>query len=99
MFIVQKIRNSYYIFLFYSLTLLILKFLIQEKIKEMEQEHVPKGDISLLAKEIVNLVVGNNFRGFWFKSTQHCPSTTSTTSRASLVETEQTRYFIVKRKS
>ena len=39
----------------------------------------------LSAKEIIKLIVDNKFRGFGFKPTQPC---SSTTSRASLVEAQ-----------
>ena len=60
----QKFKNLYYIYLFYSLTLFILKFLIQEKMKEMEQKPVPEGGTTLSTKEIVKRIIGNNFRDF-----------------------------------
>ena len=85
MCIVQKFRNLYYICLFYSLLLFVLKFIIQEKMKEMEQENIPKGGTPLSAREIVKINVGNNFRGFGFRPTQPSPLTTS---KESLVETE-----------
>ena len=85
MFIVQKFKKVYYICLFYSLILFILKFLIHEKKREMKQEHVLEGGTPLSTKEIVKRIVGNNFRGFGLRPT-HC--STSTTSRATLVETK-----------
>ena len=85
----QKFRNLYYICLFYPLLLFVLKFIIQEKMKEMEQETIPEGDTPLSAREnIVKINGGNNFRGFGFRPTQPSPSTTS---KASLVETELRR--------
>ena len=81
----QKFKKLYYICLFYSLILFIFKFLKQEKMKEMEQEPVLEGGTPLSTKEIVKRIVGNNFRGFGFRPTQ---CSTSTTSRATLIETK-----------
>ena len=81
----RKFRNLYYICLFYPLLLFVLKFIIQEKMKEMEQENIPEGGTPLSAREIVKINVGNNFRGFGFRITQPSPSITS---KESLVETE-----------
>ena len=53
--------------------------------KEMEQETVLEGGTPLLAKEIIERIVGDNFRGFGFGPTQY---STSATSRATLVETK-----------
>ena len=81
----QKFRNLYYKCLFYPLILFVLKFIIQKKMKEMEQETIPKGSTPLLAKEIMKVIVGNNFRGFGFRPTR--PSL-FTIFRASFVEIE-----------
>ena len=85
MCIVQKFRNLYYICLFYPLLLFVLKFTIQTNMKEMEQETIPEGGTPLSAREIVKINVGKNFRGKGFRPKQPSPSTTS---KASLVETE-----------
>ena len=53
--------------------------------KEIKQKTISKGSTPLSAKEIVKLIVGNNFRSFGFRPTQ--PSLFAT-SKASLVETE-----------
>ncbi|GAY53195.1 hypothetical protein CUMW_147540 [Citrus unshiu] len=58
--------------------------MIYEKMKEMEQEHIAEDGTPLSPKEIVELVVGKNFRGFGFRPTQ--PTSGSRTS--SQVENE-----------